>query len=104
MCFLAKFDPCQFAVFGHRNLVFLWCTHCVSNAWLLMVMRNFKGNNYFPKVNPKESLFIGGASDRVLGYKHRRLLKKLVPAAPHFELPGIGHMIHLEAHRFLQNT
>lgn len=60
-------------------------------------LRRFKGAHYFPQVNPKEAIFIGGGADTILGPLHNKKLKALVPEAIHHELPKIGHMIHLEA-------
>ena len=60
-------------------------------------LRYFKGRKYFPRVNPKDAVFIGGGCDKVLGPKHSALLRALVPGAIHRELPSLGHMVHLEA-------
>lgn len=60
-------------------------------------LRTFRGMKYFSQINPEEAVFIGGDADEVLGPRHTKKLKELLPKAVHHELKGIGHMIHLEA-------
>lgn len=59
-------------------------------------LRAFAGDDAFSKIDPRESYFIGGAADRLLGPLHNARLQQIVPEAFHRELPDIGHMINLE--------
>lgn len=56
----------------------------------------FEGGLYFPKVDPKEALFIGGGNDRILGPAHNAILRELNPEAAHQEIVDLGHMINYE--------
>lgn len=69
----------------------------------LKALRNFDGRETFPKINPSEAWFIGGAKDEILGTSHNRDLKLLLPLAHHEEIVDLGHMINLEQPELLSN-
>lgn len=62
----------------------------------LNALRGFLGEDYFSKVQAHESIFIGGADDRILGPAHNRILKNLAQDATHHEVADLGHMINIE--------
>lgn len=81
----------------YRQLAYERTQSIPSLVCQIHALRRFRGLEYFSKINPTECVFVGGRADVVLGPSHSQQLRELVPAATHHELPGIGHMIHLEA-------
>jgi pimeloyl-ACP methyl ester carboxylesterase len=59
-------------------------------------VRRCEAHRYFARLDPRESSFVGGGDDRVLGPSHNRDLAALCPDAAHLEIAELGHMIHLE--------
>ena len=62
----------------------------------MTALRNFKGDKYFPLIDPSEASFTGGSNDEILGPLHNMALAKLSPDARHQEIQGLGHMINIE--------
>jgi len=60
-------------------------------------LRAFQGEKYFPRLDPKECVFVRGAVDRIFPAKHLDEIIRMLPDAEVREIEGAGHMLHLEA-------
>lgn len=66
----------------------------------LNALMSFEGERSFANCDPKESIFLSGAHDYILGPQHSRVLRELNPRAKHIEIEKMGHMINFERPEF----
>ena len=62
----------------------------------LAAVKGFDGAHFFPNIDPSESCFYVGGSDRVFTSAHSEDLKALVPTAEFKVFQNVGHMFNLE--------
>ena len=59
-------------------------------------LRAFRGEKYYPRLDPAECEFIRGADDIVFGVAHMQSVAKLAPAVKWTQIRGAGHFLNFE--------